>query len=372
MPKLLVHIGRRKTGTSAFQGFLWDNRDKLAESGIGYPDFVKARNHIEVPALVRVNARHSLRRNIHSETDRDELRKVIRADLERLGAIDENKVTIISAEDLGNTPSVEHVREFLRVAEGTHDDIQVIVYARRPDHLAWSTYCQDIRVGGLSEPFDADCITKRPLIYDHRIPIRYWQECFGQEKVTVLPFLERYKYDSFTVTEQIFDEVGITRDVYKNWDREAADGSVNTSMGMLATQHMVHLNPEAPVFLSNGVEDRKRRNLLIRTVRDLYPGGDVVTPPEVINALNVIAPTEQIAKELGTNEGPKASLWQEWLDQPGVRVGEIVPLSSEEIAQAYTQVFQPTGPVRPGKNPPKTNKLRRTLGKVRRKVTGRN
>ncbi|MDP3971934.1 MAG: hypothetical protein Q8P61_03365, partial [Candidatus Nanopelagicales bacterium] len=51
MAHLILHIGQHKTGTSALQRALRSAVDDLAEQGISYPLFLKAKNHARVPLM---------------------------------------------------------------------------------------------------------------------------------------------------------------------------------------------------------------------------------------------------------------------------------------------------------------------------------
>lgn len=127
MKKLYLHIGLHKTGTSAIQSFLCQNRTSLSEKGFYYPDTGKFEAHHSIAAFLRKEAS-------------DGNNKLILKD-KFLSLTGDNDVSIISSEIFSECGDISS----LSVLPEIYDDITVVVYVRRQDKLLESAYGQQVK-----------------------------------------------------------------------------------------------------------------------------------------------------------------------------------------------------------------------------------
>lgn len=367
MPKLVIHIGRPKTGTTAFQRFLWQNRQQLAEHRVGYPEFSRYRNHVELAALDRpFDDRLNMRLLVRTEADRARLRRAVRADLERLGKIDSNVATIVTTEHLATNRHPGQVESFAELVDGTHDDVRIVAFVRRADHLATSYYSQRIK-SGQQWKFDEDFVSWYWRAFDHRHVADRWREVFGADKVVFYPYLERFKTDYFSTAARIFEEMGIDTSPTDGWAWKAEAAKANQQLSAEAAVYLTELNPMVPPFRSDGTSNYAMRERLMGALIERLPGGPISIPGEVMAALDKAAPANEIVEYLGGPQGPQPELWQEWLDQPPAPTGELPQIDEAKLRELKAELFEPNGPITVGGKPlpePAVKKLRRRTRKV--------
>ena len=183
MPKLILHIGAHKTGTTSIQRFLEDNTSLLAEHGYVFPRICWYSH-----------SQHRLSLAVKGGTDpnvgdKPQLEAELKA-LRDFLATSKNHV-IISSEVFLALP--EHrVRLFYEGLKGI--DMQVVACIRRQDNLFASTYNQGTKHAGnkLTRPisFHLD----NPLSLSPELDLlgclNTWASLFGRERLTV------YRYES--------------------------------------------------------------------------------------------------------------------------------------------------------------------------------
>lgn len=123
--KIIIHAGIHRTGTSSLQRFLHQNRDVLAKHRIAYPG----------SEIHHQKAAWALKRDPSDRSELDEL----------ISPLNENQVTILSAEDFCIHTDVS----WLEALASKHD-VSAVFYLRRQDHWMMSWYNQHIKW-----PFDA-------------------------------------------------------------------------------------------------------------------------------------------------------------------------------------------------------------------------
>jgi hypothetical protein len=187
--KLLLHIGTPKTGTTALQAFLHENRETLAASGFHYatgPHGLREGNHVAnalnlgqssvVYAFFTKHmdlARRRGARTILVSAENFSVMSVVHAMPRRevcTNAIERDRVLIETLHAL--------------IPEGI-DTSQIVCYFRRPDRYAESLYSQHVKRGiifdGTFEEFLP--IIRPALLYDQHM--RSWSDAFGKENCIV-------------------------------------------------------------------------------------------------------------------------------------------------------------------------------------------
>ena len=191
MPKLILHIGTHKTGTTSVQRFLAANREQLRAQGLYYPSTdVGGRftdqyaHHLIAHAIA--NTGESLGR-----TDQD-ARAFFDAVRESTA---EGETVVISAE-----PMYRHVlrdeeglsrgrRAYIRAVREAIGDFDVTVYAmvRRQDLFLESLYSEQIMVRPFAEDVD-HFLSVRARQADYAARLAEWGAEFGQDRIKVRPY----------------------------------------------------------------------------------------------------------------------------------------------------------------------------------------
>lgn len=187
--RLILHIGRHKTGTTSLQRFFATNdRALLDRYGILYPATGRA-NHAHHP-LFRADADHGV----------DPARlDALRAEVEQSGA----STVLISAENLSqDIVSRERLR---RIGEDfAGGSIDLIVYLRRQDDFLESSYAEIVKRGGCTFP---QGIFSFDFELDHRDFLRKYADVFGERHLIVRPYLDD---ESFDIYRDFMGAIGCT------------------------------------------------------------------------------------------------------------------------------------------------------------------
>ena len=181
-PRLFLHIGHHKTGSTAIQSALFEHRPQLAERGISYPlqgmirkchhnvawDVLGIPRHSRFVGRLREVTNHVRRTDYHSY--------------------------ILSSEvfDLLAPPQIYRLARAL-----TDCDVVVAVYVRRQDKAIEASWAQSVRGATTVEPFDVwfeQLFSAGPLDHVRRGLLRRldiagrvqeWAEVFGVDRVRV-------------------------------------------------------------------------------------------------------------------------------------------------------------------------------------------
>lgn len=158
MPQVFLHIGRQKTGTTAIQKALSENRAALAELGVLYPG--TRRHHHEI-AFALSGAQNA------GAAEAAQIRSEIVAAPGRV---------IVSSEGLQNVPPAA-MRDWLGSAA-----VHVIVYLREQAEAFASHYQQHVKAELETTPFEQYVA---PLSADYGPFLDSWANTFGRENMTV-------------------------------------------------------------------------------------------------------------------------------------------------------------------------------------------
>ena len=205
-PRLILHIGSQKTGTTSIQGFLKNKADALAAEGVNYV------------SAGRTNIAHN----------------------SVLQAINQNggkKVAKAMVAEIKAAPDVTHVissemffRRGLAPWFDTHfprrikRQTKVIAYSRRQDKYAEAMYKQRVKNGryqGDPEDFAREQID----LYYGRV-LRQFSQVFGQENIIVRPF-ERRNFPNGDVQQDFAHILGLSRELAEGYDLPSSNATLS-------------------------------------------------------------------------------------------------------------------------------------------------
>jgi hypothetical protein len=176
-PRLYLHIGRPKVGSTAIQTLLHENREHLSTCGFLYPQSVMHKNASHKLALVfqpRLRDAASVS-DCSAEEIYDALyREAVDVGLPRIVASTENLFLIHPA----------RLAPMLK----SRFDTTIICYLRRQDHVLASSLIQEIKDGAVTPDVDVAAYAgfpKRLEYLDYNLILGRWAEAFGADKIVV-------------------------------------------------------------------------------------------------------------------------------------------------------------------------------------------
>jgi len=174
-----LHIGAHKTGTSAAQWFLTQNRAELARRGILYPESCNYRFAQHRLAFALKGERRRVGpEGIDFETEIGGLKAEFAAS--RCGRV------ILSSEAFFSLPVPQIARLRRALAD---EDIRIVAVLRRPDQLFESLYNQKIRIVGNAYKRPYGTFLENPLGLDDDLDFERalvaWEQVFGREAMCV-------------------------------------------------------------------------------------------------------------------------------------------------------------------------------------------
>jgi hypothetical protein len=194
---LILHIGMGKTGTTAIQNALWDNREVLAAAGITYPAVGNVANahHLVAPRCPPFLAHAGWRFLEVSEW----APLLLEAGTDRIVMSSE---LIVWAEPDQVDAFCAALRELF--------DVKVCLYLRRQDNTIMASYNQMIKAG--TQVHGIDKIVERQLDrFDYLAKIWPWEKALGAENLIVLPYERGQFYKGDLIDDFLLKVLGIER-----------------------------------------------------------------------------------------------------------------------------------------------------------------
>ncbi|WP_102958415.1 hypothetical protein [Mangrovicella endophytica] len=247
--KIILHVGVHKTGTSALQGLLHTNRERLRRQGVWYDPPEGEKNHSSRVFHFRPGETYS------PTVFRDSLTEIAGRGC---------PVYLMSSEVFLERPF--DMEAFARSIEGF--ETEVIAYLRASDDLIVSAYNQLVRTNGWTLPIQAE------LPYDPSYRI-LWPWIRDPWKVTLAPYDPKQWPD-----ENIFlDFLSMLKVSTAGMDIVASQEDANRSLPaplieVMRAANIVGISGEQRALLLTALHE------LHRARPDLYPDGELLTAVE--------------------------------------------------------------------------------------------
>lgn len=260
--RLVLHIGTEKTGTTSIQRFLSTNRSCLAESGVFTPSSLDdgAGNHRWLPAIAcnKKEADDFLRSK--EVTSESELRNLIDAKLTEFrheveSISNSESKWLISSEHLQSRLTEKSELDTLKsILSGLFDNIEILLYIRRPIHTAVSLLSTAIKTGSTMKSLPEPSELYWNNICNHRATIERWKACFPEAELTVRLFQK----EDFKNGDLIDDFMRVAKIEASN--RFKRPEMTNESLSLDGMRYMLELNQILPPFVG-GRPSRVRKNI---------------------------------------------------------------------------------------------------------------
>lgn len=175
----VVHIGAAKTGSTAIQRCLSDNRDALLQQGLVYPDVsLRGWGHHDLAFLLDGG---------YPDWAIPQPRPLTALILDLRAAVARADVPciVLSSENFYLYPRPAGLRAVLQAAGlQAQDRITIVCYLRRQDEAQMSWYNQTVKAQGYSGSFESS-LRQHHGLWDYAQRLRPWQAEFGSDALAV-------------------------------------------------------------------------------------------------------------------------------------------------------------------------------------------
>ncbi len=255
-PRVILHIGSQKTGTTSIQGFLKTQTEALSEAGF---HFVKAGRtniaHNSIIQLIRKGKGEAVAEEILSEI------------VENSG-----KTCIISSEMFFRKDMAEYFAKIFPAA--LRLQTRVVVYIRRQDKYAESMYKQRVKNGRYQGSPEEYAQTVVNLHYGQTLS--HFATAFGIRNLIVRPF-ERSLFPGGDVLQDFCRSTGIPLELGQKYQHPSANATLSREVSELLGQisretpkvntkdiirHIMHHRPEGTVVSSDCLDLETRRSIM--------------------------------------------------------------------------------------------------------------
>jgi hypothetical protein len=226
MPRVFVHIGLPKTGTTSIQALLAENRDVLLDRGILYPRSLgRLKSGAVAPYVVQAQYFPNYSLPQGAPKDQAAYREHLDAALEAEVRDARPHTLLVSDEALSARLRLEEEVESLRRFLARFGEVKVICYLRRQDELAISLAWNRTLEGATDAMVFPPAPHKTLLILDYFTLLSMWMSVFGRENLIVRRYGPRYTPDLLQDFGALvgLDAEGLRRPAPRNESPSAAD-----------------------------------------------------------------------------------------------------------------------------------------------------
>ena len=213
-PRLVLHIGTEKTGTTSIQNFSYTNRKLLQEKySILYPAKIGNQfGHTKIALLGYENSRNDdlTAANYNDSVERHKARESWIQHLKAVVHQSTCHTVFLSSEFFqSRLASTEDLVRLKNVLEPLFSKIEVVMYVRSPLSTALSLMSEAIKNGSTNLellPSDNIYIGR---ICNHKSTCQMWSSVFCDAKLVVKSFQREYLYKG-SVVDDIFYLIGLS------------------------------------------------------------------------------------------------------------------------------------------------------------------
>ncbi|GAA6207707.1 hypothetical protein NBRC116601_10000 [Cognatishimia sp. WU-CL00825] len=206
-PRLILHIGSQKTGTTTIQGFLKNQTENLASAGL---HFVRAG---------RTNIAHN---SVLQSIKKGQGDLVAGDILSEIGAQPENSCSVISSEMFFRKGIAAYFKQHF--PQDLRARTRVLVYLRRQDKYAEAMYKQRVKNGRFRGSPSEYLKNVVKLNYDGIL--QEFADAFGQDNLIVRPF-ERCLLAKGDVLRDFVQHASLTESLVVNYKTAGANATLS-------------------------------------------------------------------------------------------------------------------------------------------------
>ena len=225
MPTVYLHIGAHKTGTTAIQYFLWNNRESLKSQGYLYPDFyLSPFSHGELANIIKPNNRDARLVDCQNQLKEQVLDSGYR------------NIIFSSEVFLEGENIAEAARDFFPKA---HCDVKVILYLRNQVDWLESVFHEIVRDPYRRYTGDLSGMREyRQGLQDYRRLLEPWLKHFGASSIELCPY-ETAKAEG-GILHHLLALLGVEEK--DSFDFNVSEGNQNLRLHPLASEFLRRVN----------------------------------------------------------------------------------------------------------------------------------
>jgi hypothetical protein len=190
---LTLHIGTGRAGSSSIQFFLRDNRERLRELGILYPQTPGRARHARLGLFIksRTELESSIEWYRQRQSDTASFRRAFRHRL--FSEVEDSGLSrVLLSDEILFGSSVHALRRLSRFTRRIASSVRLVAYLRRQDDHMVSRYQQGVKTGWVVRLRDWAQQDMTGL-YDYHARLRTWQQLVEPNQLVVRPFeVERF------------------------------------------------------------------------------------------------------------------------------------------------------------------------------------
>ena len=188
---IYLHIGLEKTGTTSIQKAMAEKREALHRESVLFPKSLRSKNNPSHIRLLLYGLEEGLNRFLknypgHNIPDYPAFRAQLEKDFEREVEASGCKTIVISNEHLSShLVSSRQIESVANILRRVANDIRIVVYLRRQDHMAVSRYFSALK-GGSTHEFSFETVSEiLPNYFNFDTLLSRWTRVFGHDKLIV-------------------------------------------------------------------------------------------------------------------------------------------------------------------------------------------
>lgn len=240
-PKLIIHVGTQKTGTTTIQGFLKNSTEALSEAGVHYLN--TGRTNIAHNIMIKM---------IRNGRGPGMARRMIK-EMGRNGG----KTCVISSEMFFRPEMADYFAKFF--PQELRGQSKVVVYLRRQDKFAEAMWKQRVKNGRYTGT-PADYLSQNNNL-NYLPTLNYYADVFGRDNMIVRPF-ERPHFPDGDVLLDFAEHCHVPIELARAYDLPSS----NATLSKEVSEGLGRLNRE-----KSGINTRQ----LIRILSRLKPEGAI-------------------------------------------------------------------------------------------------
>jgi hypothetical protein len=275
---LTVHIGTGRAGSSSIQFFLRDNRERLAELGILYPQSPGRARHTQIGLFAKSKTELEASPEWRRRKDRDpaSFRKAFKRRL--FAEMEESGLSrMLLSDEILFGSSEQALRRLSRFTEQIAESLRVVLYLRRQDDHMVSRYQQGVKIGWVARLRDWAQEDMSGL-YDYRARIRMHQRVLSPADFVVRPF-ERERF----VNGSLFEDFIHAAQIDARIEDLAQVPSLNASLdaGSIEFLRLFNIHRVVHDGATPGLIDNRE---LTKRLTEVTEGPTLTLPAEVLEA----------------------------------------------------------------------------------------
>lgn len=191
-PRLVLHIGTEKTGTTSIQEFLRLNASQYLEEGVFVPSCLGFSNHSLLPVIAYRQDRKDDLSLLYAADDaaaRARLQRETMAQLQQLALQYPQHTFVVSSEHLqSRLTEPDELRCLRDLLQPVFADIRIVVYVRKPIDTVLSSLSTGIKCGLTATRVPPPSDPYIRFLCMHRETVERWAAAFGLVNVKVRLF----------------------------------------------------------------------------------------------------------------------------------------------------------------------------------------